>query len=188
MRKLCVIDSVWQVVGESAWKNCVKDLCEKMYVKKACVTKVCVKDGVWQSCVWKIVCDKVACVCVKDCACVTKGVYVCVKGCVRGIVCDKVVRGIVCACNIWIDVKLLQFSFFQIAAGASRAQSLPPTKTLWSPSWYMAWSAMHTCTIFQCNGTGLSREPQPESFIYSCPIARYGIQFPTDHCNDPVLV
>ena len=31
------------------------------------------------------------------------------------------------------------------AGGGSRVQSLPPTKTLWFPWWYMAWSAMRTC-------------------------------------------
>ena len=31
------------------------------------------------------------------------------------------------------------------AEGGSRVQSLPPTKTLWLPWWYMAWSAMRTC-------------------------------------------
>ena len=37
--------------------------------------------------------------------------------------------------------------FISQAGGGSRVQSLPPTKTLWFPWWYMAWSAMRTCFI-----------------------------------------
>ena len=134
-----------------------------------------------------------------------------------------------------------------VVAGSRVYQS--PTKTLWFPWWYMAWSAMRTCTLFHCNGTGPSQEPLISSFarlpqfgiyslrglhacrnlifIYSLvylffigdylntflvgvlfselhPIDcilppgdhltsvilfdwRCGIQFPTDHYNDPVL-
>ena len=60
----------------------------------------------------------------------------------------------VCVWNIWTDVKL-QFNI-KFAGGGSRVQSLPPTKTLWSPWWYMAWSAMRTChfPIFPSMATG----------------------------------
>ena len=36
-------------------------------------------------------------------------------------------------------------SFSKLLAGGGSIQSLPPTKTLWFPWWYMAWSAMRTC-------------------------------------------
>ena len=72
----------------------------------------------------------------------------------------------VCVWTIWTDVKLLPWLAelfflirffamsilpgvypisFSFAGGGSRVQSLPPTKTLWFPWWYMAWSAMRTC-------------------------------------------
>ena len=83
-------------------------------------------------------------------------------------------RGGVCVCvwTIWIDVKLLfllncpflnqgSISVFSSihAGGGSRAQSLPPTKTLWRPWWYMAWSAMRTCFFVEWE------EAQPKNLL-----------------------
>ena len=73
-------------------------------------------------------------------------------------------------CNIWTDVKLLWLLPFYIcrepftfAGGGSRVQSLPPTKTLWFPWWYMAWSAMRTCQ-FSGMGRGSTQEPPRHLF------------------------
>ena len=132
---------------------CVTKMCERWCVfcmwQNLCV---CVwKRGVWQ----KMVCDK--------------GVWqrytkmVCGQKCVWKMVWDKrcvwkdamkrwcVMESVVCG-NIWTDVKLLLSPFVifltliqqGVVAGS---QSLPPTKTLWFPWWYMAWSAMRTCTF-----------------------------------------
>ena len=70
----------------------------------------------------------------------------------------------VCVWNIWTDVKLL--IRIVTAGGGSRVQSLPPTKTLWSPWWYMAWSAMRTCNFsnFPSHGNRLSLQPDIRFF------------------------
>ena len=96
----------------------------------------------------------------------------------------------VCVWTICTDVKLpsvcfvllllVQQDFLAIyAGGGSRVQSLPPTKTLWFPWWYMAWSAMRTCQFFQ-----KWEEAQPKNlhvvylnFLFTALLSQSGITF-----------
>ena len=61
-------------------------------------------------------------------------------------------------------------------------------------------AGVHRHLVFHRNGEGLGREPYRDNLLsnvydcrkstllqQSCSIIRFGIQFPTDHYNDPVL-
>ena len=90
----------------------------------------------------------------------------------------------VCVCTIWTDVKLL-IGFHKFAGGGSRVQSLPPTKTLWLPWWYMAWSAMRTCSSNFRNSKGPSLEPQPQCYTICCTVVAIWNQFWNLHASEP---
>ena len=77
------------------------------------------------------------------CVCVRAGVCVCVW-----------------VCNVWIDVKLLQ-------GVPGMHTGLAPTKTPVCHLWYRR-GCSSTYLLFEiyCNGTGLSREPQPRRFYF----------------------
>ena len=133
---MCVEDGVWQRCVKDGvccmWQTCV---CER-----GCVAKMVCDKGVWQR-YTKMVCDKNVCerwcetkVCVKDA--MKDGVWWRVCVCVEHL--NRCKTSTVAFCN---------FSNSHSAGGGSRVQSLPPTKTLWFPWWYMAWSAMRTCTF-----------------------------------------
>ena len=103
-------------------------------------------------------------------------IYICICICIS--VCEFVwyiyIYVYLCACvcvwNIWTDVKLLLF--FSFAGGGSRVQSLPPTKTLWFPWWYMAWSAMRTCHFPIFFVDGIRPSLQPDTWFFAARLSQ----------------
>ena len=82
----------------------------------------------------------------------------------------------VCVCNIWTDV-ILKLPLFSCRGTQHFTGTVSNEAT--SEMGFPAWPAGRTCIT-----------PSRRSTLYhsSCLIARFGIQFPTDHYNDAVLV
>ena len=79
----------------------------------------------------------------------------------RGVCVDHLHR---CKTSFCLFCVLFNNFLAMYAGGGSRVQSLPPTKTLWFPWWYMAWSAMRTCQFSEM-GRGSTQEPPSRRIV-----------------------